>query len=61
MSTEMSYIGLASGLADGSGPRLQVATPSGRIREIQLDELQLLRIIRAAATALEVLRKDRES
>jgi hypothetical protein len=51
----MKYLGIVSGLADGGDPRLQVATASGQVREIPLDKTQLLRIIRSAVGALEVM------
>lgn len=54
----LRYVGLPSGIADGDGPRLQVSTPSGQIREIPLDRGQLVRIIKSAASALQQL--DRE-
>lgn len=51
----MRYIGLVSGHADGTEPRVQVATPSGVIREAPLTRADLLRIIRSAAGALDYL------
>lgn len=42
----------------GKGPRLQVVTALGAIREIPLSRADLLRIIQLAAAALEQLDKE---
>lgn len=59
MATDLRYHGLVSGMGDPHndrrGPRLQVTTPAGRIREVPLDRAALVRIIRSAASALEHL------
>lgn len=59
MATDLKYVGLVSGAADPHndrrGPRLQVATPAGRVREIPVDRAALTRLIRSAAGALEHL------
>ena len=55
---QLSYHGLSSGLSDGSTPRIDLLTPSGQIRSAPLDRRQLVRIIKAAASALEVLDRD---
>lgn len=52
---ELTYRGLVSGAGDGQGTRLQVATPSGLIREIPLDRRQVMRILRSAVATLEYL------
>lgn len=55
MAAPMTYLGLISGFADGAQPRLQVATPSGLVREIPLARKDLLQIIRSAVGAIEHL------
>ena len=60
MAQEMKYLGLVTGLADGKGVRLQVTTPGGQLREVPLTQRDLLRIIRRAADALEVMARDEE-
>jgi hypothetical protein len=54
----LMFQGLASGLSDGKRPRLLLATPSGRIREVALTRRDLVRIIQQAAASLEVLDRD---
>jgi hypothetical protein len=58
MSADLKYLGLDSGLSDGSAPKIQVATSSGKVRNVPVGRRELVRIIRSAAAALEVL--DRE-
>lgn len=55
----LTYQGLATGLSDGKAPHLNLSTPAGLIREVPLTRRDLVRIIKAAASALEVL--DREN
>lgn len=54
----LRYYGLPSGISDGKPPRLQLLTPKGLVREVPLDRSQLVKIIRAAANALEALDRD---
>lgn len=59
MATDLRYHGLVTGMADPHndrrGPRLQVATPKGLVREVPVDRHELVRIIASAARALEHL------
>lgn len=56
MATTLRYHGLVSGMADPHndrrGPRLQVTTPKGLVREVPVDRAELLRLIEGAARAL---------
>lgn len=55
--TDLRYFDLSS----GPSPRLQLVTPKGVLREVPLTERDLLKIIRSAADALEVLARERDS
>lgn len=59
MATDLRYHGLVSGVADPHndrrGPRLQVTTPKGMLREVPMDRAALVKIIQSAARALEHL------
>lgn len=56
MATDLTYVGLVSGMSDPHnqrrGPRLQVATPKGLIREVPMSREDLLRVISSAARAI---------
>jgi len=58
-AADLSFQGLSTGLSDGSDPSLILTTPGGTVRRVPLTRRQLVRIIRTAADALEVM--DREN
>lgn len=54
----LKYLGLTSGLSEGGEPALMLSTPSGAVRRVPLTRSELVKIIKSAAGALELL--DRE-